>query len=403
MERIKNLCQKQPLIPIMIILAAMSCFAIFSAAPLISNKVGNPDTLWIKQGVFYVISFTIIFIIYKVGNEQIYDKIWIIYWILMTLLIILACEHMIYSYIWKGHHILPFVKTTGGATSWFNLPGFNLQPSEFMKIAIVIVLARVTKEHNDYYLVRNLETELRYIGKCMLVVLPPALLVYLQNDSGVVLIILVGVAFVLFSSGLRGQWFTVGIILVGLVIALGAYLFIYQPDIFSKIISGHKLDRFYGWVDPEGTVAKEGYQLFYSLLSYGTAGWFGHGIQAAIKSFPEAQTDFIFAVILTDYGYIGGLITVLSIVALDVVILKIGFDATNDRDKYMTMGIIGMLLFQQIWNMSMILGLLPITGITLPFISYGGSSLLSYAIGIGMFIDMNSQNNIMKNRSIIKV
>ena len=402
MERIKKLCLEQPLIPLMVLMAVLSCFAIFNAAPLISNKVGNPATLWIKQGVFYVIAAVIIFTIYKVGNEQIYDKIWIIYWILMAFLIILALEHFIYTRIWNGHHILPFVKTIGGATSWFNLPGFNFQPSEFMKIALVILLARITKEYNDYYLVRTFETEIRYIGKCMSVVIPPALLVYLQNDTGVMLIILIGVIFVLFSSGLRGQWFMVGIILAALVIGIGAYLFIYQPDIFSKIISGHKLDRFYGWVDPEGTVGKEGYQLFYSLLSYGTAGWFGHGIQAAIKMFPEAQTDFIFAVILTDFGYIGGLITISAIVGLDIVILKIGFDSTNDRDKYMTIGIIGMLLFQQIWNMSMILGLLPITGITLPFISYGGSSLLSYVIAIGMFMDINSQNNIMKNRSIIK-
>ena len=120
-----------------------------------------------------------------------------------------------------------------------------------------------------------------------------------------------------------------------------------------------------------------------------------------VKVFPEAQTDFIFAVILTDYGYLGGFVTILAIVAFDIIILKTGFESTNDRDKYMTMGIIGMLLFQQIWNMGMILGLLPITGITLPLISYGGSSLFSYMIAIGMFIDMNSQNNIIKNRSML--
>lgn len=400
MERIKNLCQKQPLIPIICILAAISCFAILNAAPLISNKIGNPATLWIKQGIFYIASMIVIFIIYKVGNEQIYDKIWIIYGILMVLLVGLAIDHLVYTRF-LGKHIVPLASYVNGATSWYNIPGFSLQPSEFMKIAIVIALARITKEYNDYYLVRTFETEIRYILKCMAVVLPPALLVYLQNDTGVVLIILVGVAFVLFSSGLRGQWFTVGIVLVAIVIAVGTYLFIYQPDIFSKIISGHKLDRFYGWVDPEGTYGNEGFQLFNSLLSYGTAGWLGHGFQAVVKVFPEAQTDFIFAVILTDYGYIGGLVTILTIVALDVVILKIGFESTNDRDKYFTMGIIGMLIFQQIWNMGMILGLLPITGITLPFISNGGSSLLSYMIAIGMLIDINSQNNIVKNRSIL--
>lgn len=403
MEKIKNLFKQQPLIPIIIVLALISCFAILNAAPLITTlSTRAANTLWMKQLIFYIISAVVIFIIYKVGNDQIYDKIWIIYGILMVLLAGLAIDHLLYNYVF-GDDIIPFANTVNGATSWYNIPGFSLQPSEFMKITIVIALAKITKEYNDYYLVRNFETEVRYILKCMSVVLPPALLVYLQNDTGVVLIILIGVVFVLFSSGLRGQWFTFGFILLAIIIAVGAYLFIYQPDIFSKIISGHKLDRFYGWVDPEGTVDKQGFQLFYSLLSYGTAGWFGHGFQAVVKVFPEAQTDFIFAVICTDYGYIGGLITILAIVALDITILKIGFDSTNDRDKYFTMGIIGMLIFQQVWNMGMILGLLPITGITLPFISYGGSSVLSYMIAIGMFIDINGQNNIVKNKSILKI
>lgn len=400
MEKIKNLIQRHPLILILIILCLISCFAILNAAPLIT-KNDDPYMLWSKQLVFYIISFVIIFIINKIGNEQIYDKIWIIYGILMILLLGLAIDHFVYPRI-GGRHIIPFASRAGGATSWYNIPGFSFQPSEFMKIVIVIALAKITNDYNDYILIRTFESEVKYILKCMSVVIPPALLVYLQNDTGVVLIIMMGVLFVLFASGLRGSWFTVGAILAACIIAIGAYLFVFQPHIFSKIISGHKLARFYGWVDPEGTVGNEGFQLFYSLLSYGTAGWFGHGFQSTIKAFPEAQTDFIFAVILTDYGYIGGLITVLAIVALDIVILKIGFDSTNRRDKYFTMGIFGMLIFQQVWNIFMILGLLPITGITLPFISYGGSSLLSYMIAIAMFLDIDEQNQILKNKNLIK-
>jgi len=396
MERLKKLCFEQPLIIIVVILAFISCFAILNATPLIV-KVSNPETLWMKQGLFYIAGFILIFIINKIGNNQIYDKIWIIYGILMVLLVGLAVHHFFYTKL--GIELIPLASHVNGATSWYNLPGFSLQPSEFMKIAIVIALARVTKDHNDYYLVRTFETEIRYIAKCMAVVLPPAILVYLQNDSGVVLITLMGFLFVLFSSGLRGQWFAFGITVIMFIIAIGTYLFIYQPGIFSSIITGHTLDRFYGWVDPEGTIKKEGFQLFYSLLSYGTASWFGHGFQAVIKSFPEAQTDFIFAVIVTCYGYVGGLLTIITIVSLDVIILKIGLEASNDRDKYMIMGIFGMLIFQQFWNIGMILGLLPITGITLPFISNGGSSLLSYMIAIGMMIDVNNQNNLLKSRS----
>lgn len=400
MEKIKNLIQRHPLILILFILCLISCFAIMNAAPLIT-KLSNPYMVWSKQLIFYGISFIIIFIINKIGNEQIYDKIWIIYGILMVLLLGLAIDHFIYPRI-GARHIIPFASRVSGATSWYNIPGFSLQPSEFMKIVIVIALAKITNDYNDYILIRTFESEVKYILKCMAVVLPPALLVYLQNDTGVVLIIMMGVFFVLFASGLRGSWFTVGAILATCIIGIGAYLFVFQPHIFSKIISGHKLARFYGWVDPEGTVGNEGFQLFYSLLSYGTAGLFGHGFQATVKAFPEAQTDFIFAVILTDYGFIGGLITVLAIVALDIVILKIGFDSTNRRDKFFTMGIFGMLIFQQVWNIFMILGLLPITGITLPFISYGGSSLLSYMIAIAMFLDIDEQNQILKNKNIIK-
>ncbi len=401
MEKLKKLVTEQPIVIIVLVLACISCFAIWNAAPLISSKVtSSPNTLWVKQAVFYILSAIVVYIVYRVGNEAIYDNIWIIYGILIAILVILAVDHLLYNYVF-GKDVIPLVHTSNGATSWINLPGFSLQPSEFMKIAMIIALARVTKEHNDYYLIKSLETELRYIGKCLAVVLPPTILVYLQNDSGVAMILLVGLIFVMFASGLRGQWFALGISALALIIGVGAYLYVYQPDIFASLMSAHQVKRFAGWLDPEGTIADEGYQLFYSLLSYGTAGWLGHGLQSVIKSFPEAQTDFIFAVILTDFGYIGGIITVLAIVALDVVILRIGFESTNDRDKYMTMGIVGMMMFQQIWNMGMILGLLPITGITLPFISYGGSSLLSYMIAIGMFMDINSQNNIVKNRNIV--
>lgn len=151
---------------------------------MISNKVGNPETLWLKQGAFYIISAVMVFIIYIIGKDQIYDKIWIIYWILMVLLIILAIEHFIWTRLWPGHHIIPLVNTSGGATSWFNFPLLSIQPSEFMKIAIVVALARVTKEHNDYYLIHTTESELQYIWKCMKVVVPPALLYYYKMTLG---------------------------------------------------------------------------------------------------------------------------------------------------------------------------------------------------------------------------
>ena len=94
----------------------------------------------------------------------------------------------------------------------------------------------------------------------------------------------------------------------------------------------------------------------------------------------------------------GGGFTILVICALDAIIIRIGFRAKNNRDKYLTAGILGLLIFQQIWNIGMVLGLLPITGITLPFLSYGGSSLLSYMIAIGIFLDMERQTRIIEGK-----
>lgn len=397
MIKIKKTIKEHPLIIIIVLLCILSCFAIMNAAPLIT-KVSSPYTLWQKQLLYYALSIIILFAIYYIGNDAIYQYIHIIYYVLLFLLFLLAFDHIVaYKLLgWAGSkHLVPLAYSVGGATSWFKLPGFNIQPSEFIKIAIIIYLAKITSEHNEKMLIRSFQSELAYLFDVLKIIIPPIILIYLQNDTGVVLIILSGIFFVVYSSALRKEWFLLLGAIIIVVLGVFIYLYIFQHDIFASIITGHKLSRIYGWLDPEGTVGDEGYQLFYSLLSYGSAGWFGHGFQATVKVFPEAQTDFIFAVIVTDYGYIGGIITIGLIVALDIVLLRIGMKSENAMDKHFTMGIFGLLFFQQVWNIAMILGLLPITGITLPFISYGGSSLWSYMLAIGMFLNIEYTNNLM--------
>ncbi len=395
MERIESVLKKYPLVGIMLILCFISCFAVMNASPIISNQT-SPYTLWTKQLAFYAIGGLMAFVIYRIGMESLYNHINILYWIFMVFLFGLALDNIAYTKI-LHIHIVPFTKYVNGATSWYSFPGlsfFSFQPSEFMKIIIVMALAKMTQEYNANVLIRTTDSEIKYIIEVMKISIPPAVLVLLENDSGVMMILMAGVFFVLLSSGLRRQWFVfvLGIAVAG--IALLAYLFIYQNGIFTSIIKGHTLSRVYGWLDPEGTTSDQGLQLWYSMLSYGTAGWLGHGFQAAIKAFPEAQTDFIFAVIATDYGYVGALVTLAAVVGLDVILLRIGLSADNMRDKIFVMGVFGCLVFQQIWNIGMVLGLFPITGITLPFISYGGSSLLSYMFALGIFMDIDYTNKI---------
>lgn len=135
-------------------------------------------------------------------------------------------------------------------------------------------------------------------------------------------------------------------------------------------------------------------------MAYGTAGPFGHGFSKVVIALQEPQTDFIFALISLGFGFVGGLATIGTIVYFDYHVLSIGLNASSLTDKYFIAGIFGVLFFQQVWNISMILGLLPITGITLPLLSYGGSSLISYMFALGIVLDIDKQNKILagKNR-----
>ena len=147
----------------------------------------------------------------------------------------------------------------------------------------------------------------------------------------------------------------------------------------------YRLDRLFSWSNGSGL------QLENALSAIGSAGLLGHGFNKTPIYFPESGTDFIFAVYASNFGYIGVIFLISIIVYLDFNIIKLSKRKILDTDKYIIAGIIGMLLFQQIQNISMTIGLLPITGITLPFISYGGSSLLSYMIMVAILLNISTE------------
>ncbi len=390
----------KPLFYILVALAICSCIAIASAIPLISTSAGVPSSFYQKQILWYCIGFISMYGMFQFSSERVYRVIRYIYYFLLFLLFLLMLHHQLYYTRGISIFKIPFAQSINGATSWFSLPGIgSIQPSEFMKMVLIILLADVIDKHNEEYPVHTISSDIRMIAKILLYTLPACLLIYLQNDSGVTMIILVSVVFIFFSSGIQIQWFIVGGVAVVGAIGVFAYIFLYQPDVFSQLLSGHTVDRFYGWLDPEGTYSNEGYQLFNALLSYGTASIFGHGFQSFVMYYPEAHTDFIFAVITQSFGLAGALIILLLILGLDVCILYIGMRSDN-RNKYMCTGLFGLLFIQQIWNISMVTGLLPITGITLPFVSYGGSSLLSYMLMMGMVLDIEKETRFKKSKSV---
>ena len=167
-------------------------------------------------------------------------------------------------------------------------------------------------------------------------------------------------------------------------------MYFVRQDVFVNLFGTnlfYRIDRLLDWRN--GT----GMQLENSLAAIGSSGIFGHGFNKTPIYFPESGTDFIFAVYASNFGLVGAIILVGIILFFDITIINIALKAKNNTDKFICTGIISMLVFGQFQNIGMTLGIVPITGITLPFISYGGSSLLSYMFVLGLLFSIDYKNN----------
>ena len=194
----------------------------------------------------------------------------------------------------------------------------------------------------------------------------------------------------MFTSGIRIQWFIIAFILVGILVGGFLYYYFYQEDTFIKIFGSsiyYRLERIIKWKEGSGL------KLENALTAIGSAGLWGHGYNKTPIYFPESSTDFIFAVYASNFGFVGVILLLSIILYFDVNIIVLSKKKIEDTDKYIISGIIGMLLFQQIQNIGMTIGLVPITGITLPFVSYGGSSLLSYMLIAGVLLNISQKKN----------
>ena len=358
------------LIPIFL-LFIISIISIYSTKDLLSVEYSN---LWIKQIIWYLIGLVLAYTTMSLGNKFLYNNAYIFYIIGIISLVL----------------VLFFGINVNNATCWFKIPFIGtLQPSEFMKIFLIITLSRMITDFNDTYKNPDIIDELKFLLKVLIIVFIPSVLTFIEPDTGAVIMYLIITIMMLFVGGLRKRWFilTIGLI----IILLGAFLAIYylNQDLFIKLFGTsffYRMDRITNWSSSSGL------QLKNSLIAIGSSGITGHGINNTPIYFPEMQTDFIFAVYASNTGLIGSIILILIMSYFDLTLIGYSNKTNNITDKYAVGGIIGVLLFQQLYNISMTIGLLPIMGITLPFVSYGGSSLLSYMLLLGIIFNISNES-----------
>ncbi len=345
----------------------ISILSIYSASMYLSPTLGN---LALKQGLWYLIGAIIIFLVIKFKNNLFYKYSWYIYLINVILLV----------------GLLFLAPDINGSKCWYIIKGIgSIQPSEFMKISLILILAKVIDNFKKKKRKATLKDEFVLLIKVFCIVLIPSILTFLEPDTGAVIIYLIITLTMLFISGISIIWY----IMLGIIVAITGSIFLYlyfvEQDTFISIFGSnffYRMDRIINWKSGSGM------QLENSLAAIGSSYIKGHGFNKTPLYFPEAGTDFIFSVYASNFGLIGSVFLIGIIMLFDLHIINIGKETVNRIDKYVVAGIIGIFIYQQIQNIGMTIGMLPITGITLPFISYGGSSLISYMIIIGLLLNI---------------
>ncbi|RYM04582.1 rod shape-determining protein RodA [Sporolactobacillus sp. THM7-7] len=361
------------LIFIVFVFACLSFIAIYNA-PLETG--GRAVKFAYMQIGWYVLGAIIAFFIMIMDYDRLKQLHWFFYGTGMFLLLGL--------FFAKAGLPVPFAHKVNGAWGWYSFPVIGvMQPMEFMKLFLIVSLSVIIDKHNEIYSIRDSREDWILLGKIAAISLPPFALVLVQPDLGGALVIFSIIITMIVICGINWK-FIAGIFTM---IAGGiAFFFISWfkfPFIIDMILEGHQKDRFLAWLDPQSYENDAGYQVLSALKSIGSGEFINRRIDPSI-SIPESYNDFIFAVIGGSFGFVGAIFVILLFFIMIHRITRTAADTHDSFGTFLCTGIIGMLMFQVFENIGMTVLVMPVTGITLPFLSYGGSSLLTSMICIGL-------------------
>ena len=349
-----------------ILISLFGLLMIFSSSYIWAEYKYNDAFKFVKnQGLFLIIGSFGMYFISKINYKKYYDK---------ANLILLGCFLLLILVL------IPGIGTIrNGSRSWFGIGSFGIQPSEFMKLGILIFISK--------YLVNN-KKNLSNIKSGVLPILGVIILTFglimLQPDFGTGTIIVVSSIVLLFISNVNMKFF----IKIGVLGLLGIVGLI--------IIAPYRLTRILSFVNPWSDPLGSGFQIIQSLYAIGPSGLFGTGLFNSIQKhfyLPEPQTDFIFSIISEELGFLGVIIVSSLFLIIIITCFKISLKQNDEFAKFLSFGISFQIAFQSLLNLMVVVGLIPVTGVTLPFLSYGGSSLLVSMASIGIILNISRNNS----------
>jgi rod shape determining protein RodA len=365
------------------IVAIVLCIAVISVLSVASatriNETGDPSYFYVRQMVWFILGGIAMFVVLLFDYNEIGSHWKILYWAGVASL---AVVYLLGT-------------ATHGAKSWFDFKFFKFEPGEFMKVILIVSLGQFLAKREEEGFER-----FRDLFPVFLMISIPFLLIILQPDLGMALM-MVGTSLGMFLvAGLRARYF----VYMGLMGAagIGALTALYRFDqrLFFKVIQPYQWDRLTSFLDPYAHIQQTGFQIYESLIAVGSGELNGEGLfrgtQVQGQWVPEDHTDFIFSVISEEMGFLGASILILLYFVLLYRMLRIAMEAKDAFGTYVTAGVMSMFIVQTCENIGMTIGIMPITGITLPLVSYGGSSILTTMMAIGLVLNVG-----MRRRKIL--
>lgn len=349
-----------------IVLTLFGCIMIYSSSYIWAEYKFNDAYKYFKnQFIFLILGILLMYGLSKL-NYNFYKK--------KSNLIIVCCFILLILVLIPGIGVV-----RNGSRSWFGVGGFGIQPSEAAKVGLVIFVAKYLA--NNYSIMNDIK---KGVVPIFFVIIVFFILIMLEPDFGTAMVITLSLVAMIFVSKVKLSFF----VKIGMVGLLGIVaLIIVAPYRMARIISFLN-----PWSDPLGS----GFQIIQSLYAIGPGGLFGMGIGNSIQKhfyLPEPQTDFIFSIISEELGFLGVLIVSLLFIFIFYRCIKISLNTKDLFGKYLSFGLSFMIIFQTILNLCVVIGLVPVTGVTLPFISYGGSSLLVSMASMGIILNVSRNDN----------
>lgn len=346
------------------LLSAFGLLMIYSSSHIWSEYKFNDPYYYVRhQLIFFFIGLILIYFIRKIDYKLYYKYSNII---------------LLGSFILLVLVLIPGLgQVRNGSRSWFGIGSLGIQPSELAKISLIIFTAKyLSKSEKTIKFFKNGTLPI------LLIIFFFFGLIMLEPDFGTGMVIVMSLMFMLFISNIKLSFF-------GIMATLGL-----GGIVALIIIAPYRLARILSFLNPWSDPLGSGFQIIQSLYAIGPSGLFGKGLGNSVQKhfyLPEPQTDFIFAIISEEFGFLGIMILSILFLTLFYNTIKISLNQKDLFAKYLSFGLIIEIIFQTILNISVVIGLVPVTGVTLPFISYGGSSLLISMISIGIILNISRE------------